>query len=131
MVALAMGPFLNASFGEMIRNPETDGLLMPALLGGYAVISMGLAWLYPRVFSSRPGATELMLFAGVVGLLVCLGDHLVTAGWSRLPAWSMGVSGVLDALAFLPAALPLRWAYERKAGHKRVPGLSNAAGGSV
>lgn len=113
MVAMGMGPFINESFGQMIRDPDGDGLLFPALLSGYAVIAIGLVWLYPRVFPTPPRWAQAALFGGVVGLMVCLGDHLVTAGWSRMPAWSMAVSGVLDSLPFVITAVALRWVYER------------------
>lgn len=113
IVAMAMGPFINESFGQMIRDPGGDGLLFPSLLSGYAVIACGLAWLYPRVFRDPTRWTEAATLGGVVGLSVFLGGHLVVSGWSRMPLWSMATSGVLDSIAIVAAATTLRWVYER------------------
>ena len=102
-IAVAMGPWIAPTFGEMIRDPESDGLLWPALLGGYLVISIVLV-IFMR--SIQPAtiwkATELGL---ILGLAVFLGDHLVTAGWSKLPAVSMLISGLLDSISVGFAAL--------------------------
>ena len=36
-----------------------------------------------------------------LGLAIFLGDHLITAGWSRLSAIPMAISGALDALSIV------------------------------
>lgn len=39
----------------------------------------------------------------VLGLAIFLGDHLITAGWSKLAAIPMAISGTLDALSVVAA----------------------------
>ncbi|MGH1347748.1 MAG: hypothetical protein ACRBN8_39705 [Nannocystales bacterium] len=115
LVAMAMGPFIAPRFGAHIRDPNTDGLLMPALLAGYAVVAAGLVWLQ-RI--APPAGVAIAVRRGLVlGLVVFVGDHLVTAGWSRLDALAMLVSGVADALAVAFAA----WACHTVLGAQRVP----------
>lgn len=98
-----MAPWLAPTFGAAIRDPDTEGLLWPALLGGYAVVAALVVW---TIAQTAPRRRRGAATAGVVvGLGVFVGDHLVTAGWSTLPAWSMLASGFADALACVPAAL--------------------------
>jgi len=42
-----------------------------------------------------------------LGLAVFLGDHLVTAGWSKLPALPMLISGGLDAFAVMAGGVAI------------------------
>ena len=105
IIAIAMGPWIAPTFGEMIRNPESDGLHWPSLLGGYLVISIVLVWLMQSINSQSPW--QAILLGLNLGLAVFLGDHLVTAGWSKLPALSMLISGILDSLAVIVSSIIL------------------------
>ena len=102
VIAMAMGPFVAPRFGVHIRDPQTDGLLMPALLTGYAVIAAGVVWLQ-RV--TAPASRGVALRQGMVlGWIVFVGDHMITAGWSQLDAPAMLASGFADAFAVAAAS---------------------------
>lgn len=114
MVAMVMGPFIAPRFGIHIRDPEVDGLLMPALLAGYGIITAGVLWLQ-RI--APPVDARAAIRRGLVlGLVVFVGDHLVTAGWSQLDAFAMLVSGFADAIAVAAAA----WVCHSILGARRV-----------
>ncbi len=115
VIAMAMGPFLAPRFGAHIRDPQTDGLMMPALLAGYAVVTAGVVWL--QHISSPATRRNASVQGLILGFVVFVGDHLVTAGWSRLDAPAMLVSGVADALAVAAAA----WVCHTVLGARRVP----------
>ncbi len=101
--AAVMAPFIAERLGPHLRDPEAQGLLLPALLGGYGLIAACLVVLY-RMLRPQTWARGLGLGA-VLGLAVFEGDHLVTAGWSTLDAGVMAASGLVDAVAVMAGAL--------------------------
>jgi len=115
LIAMAMGPVVGPSFGALLRDPARDGLNLPALTGGYLVISIVLGLLCTRlgVSSVREGATLGL----TLGLATFLGDHLVTSGWSTMPVGAMALSGLLDPLSVAAAGAALAfvttWRRER------------------
>ncbi len=111
LVAAAFGPFLAPRFGELIRDPQADGLLFPALLAGYGVIAAALVSLYQSMpLQDWAGVLRL---AGTLGIAVFVGDHLVTAGWSHLELWAMLLSGGADVLAVVVAGLVMHLVWRR------------------
>jgi hypothetical protein len=100
-IATAMSPLVRQAFGSLLRDPAREGLNLPALLGGYLVMTAVLAFLHRRlrVTSVQSGASLGL----VLGLACFLGDHLVTAGWSTMPATAMAASGLLDSLSVAAA----------------------------
>lgn len=101
--ALAVGilqPFVSPMFGSYIRT-DADGLAFAPLLAGYLVITVALVWLMPRVKSGISGWAHGAVVGLVLGTAVFLGDHLVTAGWSKIPALPMLISGVVDVFAVM------------------------------
>lgn len=97
-------PVVSPMFGMYIRT-DADGLAFAPLLVGYLVITIVLAWLMPRVKSGRSGWLHGAVVGLALGTAVFLGDHLVTAGWSKLPALPMLLSGLVDALAVMAGGI--------------------------
>jgi len=114
LIAMAMAPFVRPAFRDLIRDPATDGLLLPALLPGYFVVSLVVAYLWPRLESRTWGAT---IGLGVsLGFAVFFGGHLIIAGWSRMPAVAMAVSGALDSIAIIIGTVVAAGAYRFASG---------------
>lgn len=100
-LAVAMlQPLVSPMFGVYIRT-DADGLAFAPLLAGYLVITIVLVWLMPRVNTGRLGWRHGAVVGMVLGTAVFLGDHLVTAGWSKIPAVPMLLSGLVDTLAVM------------------------------
>ncbi len=106
-IAMVMGPFVGPQFGTLLRDPAGAGLNFPALLCGYAVVAMALTVLHGRSASKELGPSALLGLC--LGLAVFLGDHLITSGWSVMPAGTMAVSGLFDSLAVVAGAVVLSW----------------------
>lgn len=98
VIAIVMRPNVSPMFGPFIRT-DVDGLAFVPLVAGYAVITCVLAFLTPRVSTGLTGWRHGAAVGLSLGIAVFLGDHLVTAGWSKLPALPMLISGALDSLA--------------------------------
>lgn len=98
LIALAMRPAIAPMFGDYVRS-DAEGLNFVALMSGYLVIAIALVWFIPRVQTGSEGWRHGLKVGAALGLAVFLGDHLVTAGWSRLPSLPMLISGTLDSLA--------------------------------
>lgn len=96
--AVAMRPFVSPMFGDYVRT-DADGLAFAPLLTGYLVIALALVWLTPRIESAASGWRHGAMVGAALGVSVFLGDHLITAGWSKLPALPMLISGAVDVLA--------------------------------
>lgn len=113
-VALAYGPFLRSSFGDHIRTTQ-EGLAVPALTSGYAVVAVVMAWLTPRVATGRTGWRHGAVVGTAIGLTTFLGDHLVTAGWSRIATAPMLASGVVDVLSGIAGGIAIALVQQRAA----------------
>ncbi len=116
--ALAVGllqPFVSPMFGLYIRM-DADGLAFAPLLLGYLIITIVLVWLMPRVKSGQSGWLHGAVVGLVLGTAVFLGDHLVTAGWSKLPALPMLLSGLVDALAVMAGGIVVAVVQQRQIG---------------
>lgn len=100
LMAKASSPFLSELFSETIRKEGQDGLLMPSLLSGYFLLTFfmtfGFKHFYINVTSWKKRG---LLFGLFCGLLAFFSDHLIIAGWSRLPVFPMFVSGIADMVA--------------------------------
>ena len=136
-IAMAMSPVVAPLFGAYVRDPNKEGLNAPSLMAGYVVIALVLAMLHRQVQPlSRVASAQLGL---TLGTAVFLGDHLVTAGWSSIPALPMLISGLLDPaqVAVGPVtsrswASPRTWAYSpcrsvRAAMHRHQTKTSRAS----
>src|ERR1022692_3793957 len=99
VIAIMMQPFVAPIFGELIRKENEDGLLFPSLIAGYLVIGFCLSYLAPRLGIMNMKTSQIIIMGVVMGLAIFLGDHLVTAGWSRLDAKAMTLSGLSDSLS--------------------------------
>jgi hypothetical protein len=98
IIAFAMTPFIAPLLHGFMRDPAGEGLLFPALVGGYGVIAAALAYLYPRIDPSLSLRAGVEL-GGALGLAIFFGGHLVISGWSRMPVGAMATSGTFDSLA--------------------------------
>lgn len=99
LIAILMQPVLTPYFGELIRKEGEDGLLFPSLMSGYFVIGFCLTYLAPKLGVLNMKWSEICVLGAVMGLSIFFGDHLITAGWSRLSAQAMMISGMVDSLS--------------------------------
>ena len=113
IIAILMQPFVAPYFGDIIRKENEDGLLFPSLIAGYFIIGFCLSYLAPKLGVTSMKLFQILTLGAVMGLAIFLGDHLVTAGWSRLNAGAMFFSGLLDsisvAVGFLVTSLVYRY----------------------
>jgi len=104
LAIVVLQPFVSSMFGLYIRT-DADGLAFAPMLSGYMVITIALAWLMPRVRTGRSGWLHGAVVGMVLGVAIFLGDHLVTAGWSKIPALPMLLSGLVDTLAVMAGGI--------------------------
>ena len=113
LAVVILQPFVSPMFGLYIRT-DLDGLSFAPLLAGYLVITIALVWLMPLVKSGRSDWLHGAAVGLVLGAAVFLGDHLVTAGWSKLPALPMLLSGLVDALAVMASGIVVAVVQQRQ-----------------
>ncbi|NOT65638.1 MAG: hypothetical protein HOP06_06400 [Methylotenera sp.] len=101
IIAIIMQPFVAPHFEGYIRKEGEDGLFFPALVVGYLVIGFALSYLAPKLGVKNIKHSQILLIGLTLGMAIFLGDHLVTAGWSRLNAGAMAFSGALDSLSVM------------------------------
>ncbi|MBL4704040.1 MAG: hypothetical protein JKY54_05940 [Flavobacteriales bacterium] len=120
LVAMASAPFLSHLFGETIRKEDQDGILLPALLGGYfsltLLMTFGFNFFFIKITDWKKKGLTFGLFCGLIAIF---SDHLIIAGWSRLPILPMFVSGITDMLA--PIATGLVISYFQKETKNEKP----------
>jgi len=114
IIAIAMQPFIGPLLAPHIRT-EAEGLLFPSLLSGYFVVGAMLVAI--GVLTEVSGKSWLWIFKmGIaLGLAIFLGDHLITAGWSRLSAIPMAISSALDALSIVASFAAVSFVLKRGA----------------
>lgn len=100
IIAIAMQPFIGPLLTPHIRT-EAEGLLIPSLLTGYFVVEAMLVAIGVLTEASEKSWLWIFKMGAALGLAIFLGDHLITAGWSRLSAIPMAISGALDALSIV------------------------------
>lgn len=98
VIAVAYRPLIGPMLGIFARTDQ-EGLNFPSLLSGYLIISLMTGWFVGHVRTELGGWRHGALVGTALGLAIFLGDHLVTAGWSRIPAAPMLMSGIADILA--------------------------------
>lgn len=98
--AIAMRSLISPLFGAYIRT-DADGLAFLPMVTGYLAVAAALVWIVSRVKTSATGWLHGAMVGAVLGSAVFLGDHLITAGWSKLPALPMLISGVIDIVAVI------------------------------
>jgi hypothetical protein len=113
IIAIIMQPWMAPHFGEFIRTKE-EGLLFPSLIGGYLVIGFCLSYLASNMKIKDIDIVRILIIGAVMGLAIFLGDHLITAGWSRLNAGAMAISGLLDSLSLIVGFLVVSLVYRYK-----------------
>ena len=92
-----IGPFLNEKIG-ISRDPEKEGLNFPAILIGYLVLTIFMVWLIPLV-KGKSWLQKGLLTGVMTGLVVNVGGHLITAGWSIADGSAMFLAGIIDSFA--------------------------------
>ena len=97
-IAIGMRSIVAPMLGPFIRTDE-DGLAFLPLISGYVLVTCVLAWLVSRVETGLAGWRHGAIVGFALGVAVFFADHLVTAGWSKLPVLPMMISGGLDAIA--------------------------------
>ena len=107
---LILNPFLNPSFEGTVRSQE-QGLQMPSLLGGYLLLTILMAWLYPRINWSRGWVNNGLTYGLVIGGIIFVAGHLIVAGWSIIPGQPMLISGLIDTLATIATGLFIAYIY--------------------
>ncbi len=110
IVAKVSAPFLADLFGETIRKENKDGLLMPAFLGGYFLLTLFMTFGFKHFKTNLTcWKKKGLLFGLFIGLIAIFSDHLIIAGWSRLPIFPMFVSGIADMLAPITVGLVISY----------------------
>lgn len=110
LVAKASAPFLSDLFGETIRKEGQDGLLMPALLGGYFLLTLFMTFGFKYSFTNITSWKKRGLIFGLFcGLIAIFSDHLIIAGWSRLPVLPMLISGITDMFALIATGVVISY----------------------
>lgn len=99
-IAIAMQSYIAPQLVPHIRT-ETEGLLFPSLFAGYFVIGAMLVAVGSLAEVADRSWLWVFKMGTTLGLAVFLGDHLITAGWSRLAAIPMAISGIFDALSIV------------------------------
>lgn len=117
IIAIVMQPWVAPYFAGHIRKENEDGLLFPALIAGYFVIGFVLSYLAPKLGVKNMKQTQIITLGLAIGLATFLGDHLVTAGWSRLNAGAMAFSGVLDSLSVMVGFWVVSLVHRNKQNH--------------
>lgn len=101
---LVLQPTVNHLLQPHIRSQE-EGLNFPALTLGYLVITIGLTYVLANFKAGRSWVEKSLLVGIAVGMSVCLGDHLVTAGWSKFHMGAMAFSGIIDTIPLVAATM--------------------------
>ncbi len=107
---IILNPLLNASFSGTVRT-EQQGLHFHSLLSGYLLLSIIMAWMYPKINFRNNWVINGLVFGTTIGAIVFLSGHLIVAGWSIIPATPMFISGVLDCLSTIATGLFIAFIY--------------------
>ncbi|WNJ17753.1 hypothetical protein [Pontibacter sp. G13] len=118
LAILILNPWLNEAFGDTIRSAE-EGLAFPSLLGGYLVLSLLMAWMFPKMNLQGSWKAKGLVFGAWIGGMVFVAGHLVVAGWSVLPGVPMLFSGLVDSLAAIAAGYWIAYMYRHGVGASR------------
>jgi hypothetical protein len=102
-----LGPLVNSKLG-ISRNPETDGLNFPAMLGGYIALAVFMVWLV-RLLSNESWLKRGFTAGLATGLAVFVAGHAIVAGWSVADAGSMIFSGFVDTLATIVGGIVIAY----------------------
>ncbi|MGL1887592.1 MAG: hypothetical protein OCD76_13835 [Reichenbachiella sp.] len=105
-----LNPFLNPLFEGTVRTKE-EGIVMPALLGGYLLLSIMMAWLFPKLKLEGTWMSKGLIFGLACGAMTFVAGHLIVAGWSVLPVLPMLFSGILDSISTLCTGLVIAYVY--------------------
>lgn len=108
-----LNPFLNPMFNETVRTQE-EGLEMPALLGGYFVLTLLMVMAYPYLNLKGSWIKKGALYGLLIGGIIFLSGHLIIAGWSVLPPKPMLISGVLDILSTIATGVVIAYFYRNE-----------------
>lgn len=100
IIAILMQSTVAPMFGIHIRT-EADGLDFAPLIIGYAIVAAILLVLVKITNTGKSGWLHGAIIGAIFGVGVFLGDHLITAGWSKLAAKPMLISGILDSFAVI------------------------------
>lgn len=101
---LVLQPTINHLLLPHIRSQE-EGLNFPSLTMGYLIITLGILFTLKNFKAGRGWLQKSFYVGASIGLSVCLGDHLVTAGWSKLHMGAMAFSGIVDTIPLLSATV--------------------------
>lgn len=101
---LVLQPTINHLLLPHIRSQE-EGLNFTSLTMGYLVITLGILFILKNFKAGRGWIQKSFYVGSSMGLSVCLGDHLVTAGWSKLHMGAMAFSGIVDTIPLLLATM--------------------------
>jgi len=105
-----LNPLLNPHFKGMVRSTD-DGLEMPALLGGYLLLTFLMVISYRYV--SLPGnwLKSGTIYGLISGGVIFVAGHLIVAGWATIPPLPMLISGVLDTTATVACGIVIAYLY--------------------
>jgi hypothetical protein len=109
MAALVIGPLFEERYGAMIARPQR----FPLLVGGYLLIALALALLYPQLKGAPHWLARSATAGMLLGLAIFLGAHTVIAGYTTLDAAGWILSGLFDSIGPLVAMVTIGYVYQR------------------
>jgi len=109
LAAAVIGPLFEERYAEIVASSPQ----LPALLGGYLVIALVMALLYPRLQVGSGWLSRSLSGGALVGLAAFLGTHTVISGYTTIDATGFIVSGLFDSLGPLVGMLAIGYVYQR------------------
>lgn len=117
VISIPIHPYVIPLLGEFVR-PEAQGPYFPSLLSGYLVLGFAMAYLAPKLSVTKMSLVQVLTAGAAIGLAVFFAGHLITSGWSRLPAGVMAVSGLFDSLSIVFGFWVVAYVYRRPVGRR-------------
>ncbi len=114
MAVLIITPFLDHRLEVTVKDPSL--LNMPALIAGYLLMNIVMAFVYPRVMLG--GASWLrksVILGSLFGVATFVSVHLVLVGYTTIDPMAFILSGILDAIGPLVGMIGIGFVYRKSA----------------
>jgi hypothetical protein len=92
-------------------NVARESELLWSIIAGLAVITLLMAYMYPRGYEGGPPLMEGLRFGALIGLIVGAGTGLIVYGAWAVQAAGVIADAVLNLVAFALAGAAIGWAY--------------------
>ena len=108
-----LNPLLNPMFNNTVRTQE-EGLEMPALLGGYFLLTLFMVLGYKYLSFNAKWIKKGIIWGLIIGGVVFVSGHLIVAGWAIIPPLPMLISGIFDTLATVATGIVIAYFYRNE-----------------